>query len=183
VQSVVYSLFGTNFYIGNQIKDQIRVLAARIPPEFLHRELDDLGCGDGKITLRLKEIFQPARLRGFDVNPALVKRAGKKGIEARVKDLNTGIPNGELAVMWGVLHHLNDSETCLKRIRENYPMAFIREPLKNKAIKGLEMGKPLVKEEIESLVQKYLVNASTFYYGHCIFIFYISPEYPVKLKG
>jgi hypothetical protein len=176
-------LFGTNFYIGNQIKDQISVLGTRVPPEFLHRDLDDLGCGDGKITLRLKDIFQPGRLRGFDVNPGLVKRAIKKGIDARVMDLNTGIPAGELAVMWGVLHHLNDTETCLKRIRENYPMAFIREPLKNKVINGLEMGKPLIKEEIEVLVNKYFINARTFYYGHCIFIFYISPEYRAVPKG
>lgn len=176
-------MFGTNFYIGNQIKDQISVLGTRVPPEFLHRDLDDLGCGDGKITLRLKEIFQPGRLRGFDINPALVKRAGKKGIDAQVMDLNAGIPAGELAVMWGVLHHLNDSETCLKRIRENYPMAFIREPIKNNVINGLEMGKPLIKQEIEDLIQKYFANARTFYYGHCIFIFYISPEYQVGTMG
>jgi hypothetical protein len=173
----VYSVFGTNFYIGSQIKDQIRMLDTRLPPVFLHRLLDDLGCGDGKITLRLKEIFKPERLRGFDVNPDLVKRAAKKGIDAQVKDLNKEIPSGELAVMWGVLHHLNDSEACLKRIRDNYPMAFIREPIKNNLINGLEMGKPLIKEEIENLVKKYFINATTFYYGHCIFIFYVSPDY------
>ncbi len=158
------------------------MLETKVPPAFRQRELDDLGCGDGKITLLLKEIFQPRRLRGFDVNPSLVKRAANKGIEAEVRDLDAGLPSGELAVMWGVLHHLKDRETCLKRIRENYPMAFIREPIKNKAINGLEMGQPLVKEEIENLVQKYLPNARTFYYGHCIFIFYISPNYKIPLN-
>ena len=148
------------------------MLETRVPAGFQDRELDDLGCGDGKITLLLKKIFLPRKLRGFDVNPALVKRARNKGIEAEVRDLDAGIPAGELAVMWGVLHHLKDIEVCLKRIRENYEQAFIREPIKNGAIKGLEMGKPLVKNEIESLVQRYLSNAQTFYYGHCIFIFY-----------
>jgi hypothetical protein len=180
---MVYALFGTNFYIGTQIKDQIRMLETRIPPAFLHRRMDDLGCGDGKITLRLKAIFQPEQLRGFDVNLALVKRARNRGIEANVKDLNEEIPSGELAVMWGVLHHLNDSEKCLKRISDNYPMAFIREPIKNKVINGLEMGKPLIKAEIEHQVLKYLPDASTFYYNHCIFIFYVSPEYKAKFKG
>ena len=61
-------------------------------------------------------------------------------------------------------------------------MAFIREPVKNKAIAGLEMGRPLIKEEIESLVKKYLPNARTFYYGHCIFIFYIAPGFNPKTK-
>jgi hypothetical protein len=152
------------------------MLQTRIPSEFQHRNLDDLGCGDGKITLLLKDLFQPQSLRGFDVHPALVKRARNKGINAEVIDLDMKLPQGELAVMWGVMHHLNNRELCLKRIRENYNLAFIREPIRNNVIPGLEMGKPLVKEEIEDLIQKYLPTARIFYYGHCIFIFYISPN-------
>lgn len=148
------------------------MLETNVPPAFRQRALDDLGCGDGKITLLLKEIFQPQKVRGFDVNPSLVSRAVHNGIEAEVRNLDAGLPTGELAIMWGVLHHLKDKETCLKRIRENYAMAFIREPIKNGRINGLEMGQPLVKEEIENLVQKHLPDARTFYYGHCIFIFY-----------
>lgn len=174
---MVYSLFGTNFFVGTQIKAQIRMLETRVPPGFQQREMDDLGCGDGKVTLLLKEVFQPRKLRGFDINSALVKRARNKGIEAEVRDLNAGIPIGELAIMWGVLHHLKDTEVCLRRIKENYRMAFIREPIKNRAINGLEMGKPLIKDEIENLVHTYLTDASTFYYGHCIFIFYTSPDH------
>jgi len=154
-----------------------------IPPSFKQRALDDLGCGDGKITLLLKDIFQPRTLRGFDVNPALVRRARNHGIVAEVKDLNTGLPNGELAVMWGVIHHLESTETCLKRIRDNYRMAFIREPLKNGFVKGLEMGNPLVKEEIQGLVQQYLVNATTHIYGNCIFVFYDSSVVKTPQKG
>jgi SAM-dependent methyltransferase len=171
----VYSIFGTNFYIGAQIKEQIKMLKTRVPAEFQNKSLDDLGCGDGRITLLLKDIFQPRKLRGFDIHPALVKRARNNGVEADVIDLDEGVPSGELAIMWGVLHHLKDKEVCLKRIKENYSMAFIREPIKNKPIKGLEMGQPLIKEEIESLVQKYLTDSRVFYYGHCIFIFYGSP--------
>ncbi len=152
------------------------MLKDKVPPEFKGRALDDLGCGDGKITLRLKEVFQPQTLRGFDLNASLVWRAKNQGIEAQVMNLDQSVPQGELAVMWGVLHHLNDRETCLKRISKNYSMAFIREPIKNKALNGLEMGQPLIKEEIEQLVNKYLPNAQTFYYGHCIFIFYRSPN-------
>ncbi len=172
VQRVVYAVFGTNFLIGPQIRDQIRILENRIPEDFKNRELDDLGCGDGKITILLREAFQPRRLRGFDVQLSLIKRARSRGIDAQVQDLDTDLPKGELAVMWGVLHHLKDRETCLRRIRDNYSLAFIREPIKNLAINGLEMGKPLIKTEIESLLQKYLPGSQTFYYGHCIFVFY-----------
>ena len=147
------------------------MLEENLPPAFLNRDLDDLGCGDGRITLILRDIFQPTRLRGFDVNPILVKRARRKGIEAEVRDLSAQMPAGELAVMWGVLHHLRDREACLKHISENYAMAFIREPVKNNIRVDLEMGKPLDKQEIEILVQKYFPHARFFYYGNSIFIF------------
>jgi len=176
MQHVIYSLFGTNFVIGSHVKDQIRVLEDNLPLEFQQRDLDDLGCGDGKITLRLKKIFQPRNLRGFDVNPNLVKRARKFGIEAQVSDLDSGMPSGELAVMWGVLHHLKDREACIKRIKENYRMAFIREPVKSDLRVDWEMGQPLIREEIESLVNRHLSHARFFYYVNSIFIFYVSPE-------
>jgi hypothetical protein len=91
-----------------------------------------------------------------------------------VRNLDESLPSGELAVMWGVLHHLSDREGCLRMIKENYSMAFIREPLRNKLVKGFEMGEPLIKEEIELLIQRYFPTAQTFYFGHCIFIFYSS---------
>jgi SAM-dependent methyltransferase len=148
------------------------MLKDRLPAEFRRRSVDDLGCGDGKVTVLLKEVFEPQRLRGFDVNPSLVKRARSKGVEAQVMNLDEGIPSGELAVIWGVLHHLKDRESCIKRIKENYSMAFIREPIKNNYLKGLEMGQPLVKEEIEMILQKHMPAAQRFYFGHCIFVFY-----------
>lgn len=165
-------MFGTNLVVGPQIKAQIRLLRQRVPADFLQRDMDDLGCGDGKITVLLKEVFQPRKLRGFDIHPALIRRARQKGIEAEIANLDEEMPRGELAVMWGVLHHLKNKEHCLRRISENYTLAFIREPVKNRAIKGLEMGQPLIKEEIEDLIKKYLPSAQYFYYGHCIFVFY-----------
>jgi hypothetical protein len=152
------------------------MLEEKVPPEFQHRDLDDLGCGDGKITLMLKEIFQPRRLRGYDISPSLVRRARKKGIDVEVKDLDAGIPNGELAVMWGVLHHLKDREVCLQRIRDNYRMAFIREPIKNNIRVDWEMGQPLAIEEIERLIKLYFNHATSLYCGNCVLIFYRKPE-------
>lgn len=137
--------------------------------------MDDLGCGDGKLTVLVKDVFLPKKIRGFDVSASLVKRARARGIMAEVQDLEKGLPHGELAVMWGVLHHLKDKQACLKRIKENYELAFIREPVKNRFMDGWEMGRPLVREQIEHLVHVHMSSAQTFYYGHCIFIFYVSP--------
>ena len=152
------------------------MLEDRVPAEFKNREMHDLGCGDGKITVRLKEIFAPAKVRGFDVYPSLIGKARDRGIEAELIDLEAGLPKGELAVMWGVLHHLKDCESCLQRMRDNYDLVFIREPVRQKAIKGLEMGEPLHKEQIESWVGKYFPGAQTFYHNSCIFVFYRKPK-------
>jgi hypothetical protein len=177
VQKLIYFLFGTNLVIGPQIKAQIEWLGNQVPSEFKGKALDDLGCGDGKITVRLKEVFQPSQLRGFDVNPGLVVRARMRGIKAETLDLDESLPSGELAMVWGVLHHLRDTEACLQRIARNYPLVFIREPIKNNRIDGFEMGRPLVKSEIEQLAAKYLPDSTILYNYHCIFIFYVSPEY------
>lgn len=176
IERLAYFFFGNNVIIGSHIRKQLQFLKEIVPPSFQHRQMDDLGCGDGKITLLLKEIFQPRRLRGFDINPGLVRRARDRGVEAEVKNLDDNMPTGELAVMWGVLHHLKDRERCLKRVEENYALIFIREPVKSGVIRGLELGHPLRKEEIEYLVQEHLANSQILYYGDNIFVFYVSPK-------
>ncbi len=171
-QKIIYDLFGTSLYIGQPIRDQIKWISSRIPPEFLNRELDDLGCGDGRVTQLLGQVFKAKKLRGFDVYPSLVHRACRKGVDACIMDLEAGLPKGELAVMWGVLHHLKDREACIKTIVENYPRVFIREPIKQVPITVFEMGDPIDKEEIDNLVKKYLPGAQVLYYSYCVFIFY-----------
>lgn len=167
---------GYTLVIGSHIRRQLEFLKEKAPPDFKHRQLDDLGCGDGKITLLLKDILLPTRLRGFDVNPNLVKRARAKGIEAEVNNLEDDMPSGELGVMWGVLHHLRDREGCLRKLKENYSLIFIREPVKTGLASGLELGHPLRKEELESLIREYLTGSQVFYCGNSILLFYISPN-------
>jgi len=176
IESFAYFFFGNNVIIGPHIRKQLKFLKEIVPPVFQQRQMDDLGCGDGKIALLLKEIFLPERVRGFDINPGLVRRASKRGIKADVRNLDEDMPTGELAVMWGVLHHLKDRERCLKKIKENYTLIFIREPVRNSSIKWLELGHPLTKDKIEYLVKEHLSDAQIFYHGKSIFIFYVSPK-------
>jgi len=171
---------GYNIIIGSHIRKQLEFTKEIIPPYFKHRQMDDLGCGDGKVTVLLKEIFLPKRLRGFDINPRLVRRARDKGIEAEVINLGEAMPQGELAVMWGVLHHLQDREGCLRKVKENYDLVFIREPIKTGFINWLELGHPLRKQAIECLVKEYLASSQVFYCGNSILIFYASPKLGVS---
>jgi SAM-dependent methyltransferase len=123
-ERLLHSVFGNNVVIGPHVLRQLNCLRGLLPAHFCKCRMDDLGCGDGKLTVLLQEIFQPVRLRGFDVNPALVRRARAKGIEARTLNLEQSMPAGELAVMWGVLHHLSDPARCLRRIASSSGSPF-----------------------------------------------------------
>ncbi|TET25769.1 MAG: class I SAM-dependent methyltransferase [Dehalococcoidia bacterium] len=174
IERLAYLFLGNNVIIGLHIRKQLKFLKEIVPPHFQKRQMDDLGCGDGKVTVLLKEIFLPTRLRGYDINPSLVRRAKNRGVEAEVKNLDEDVPSGELAILWGVLHHLQDREGCLKRVKANYPLIFIREPIKGN-IDLLELGSRLKREEMERLIKKHLANPQIFYCGNSIFVFYVSP--------
>lgn len=176
LESITYNIFGTNLVIGSHIKRQIDYLKTVVPPQFQHRDMDDLGCGDGKVTMLLKDIFLPRRLRGFDINAALVKRARNRGIHAEIQNLDDSTPRGELAVLWGVLHHLEDCDGCLQKIKDNYSFIFIREPVRNGYVRWLEMGHTLRKTEIETLINEHLPGSQVHYCGNSILVFYVSPE-------
>jgi len=180
MERLAYFFFGNNVIIGPHIRKQLSFLKEIVPAAFQQRQMDDLGCGDGKVTVLLKEIFLPEKVRGFDVDPGLVRRARKREIEAEVRNLDEDMPSGDLAVMWGVLHHLKNRADCLSKIKEKYPLIFIREPLRNNIIKGLELGHPLMKGEIEHLIETHLPESRIFYHGNSIFIFYSSPEYVIR---
>jgi hypothetical protein len=174
LESLAYRLFGNNVIIGSHIRRQIDFLSEVIPEPFKHRQMDDLGCGDGKVTVLLKDVFLPTRLRGFDVHEGLVRRANRRGINAEVKNLDDDMPSGELAVLWGVMHHLKDCARCLDSVRENYPLIFIREPVRSGYFRLLELGQTLRQQEIEALVSEHLPGAQVHYCGNNVLIFYAS---------
>lgn len=176
LETLAYFLLGNNLIIGPHIRKQLKFVKENIPPAFLHRKLDDLGCGDGKVTVLLKDIFQPEKLRGFDVNPGLVKRARRRGVDAFVKNLDADMPSGELGMMWGVLHHLDDCDSCLARIKARYPMIFIREPLRTGKVSWLETGHPMTKDELEKLIARHLPGAEVRFCGNSMLVFYVSPQ-------
>ncbi len=181
VERLAYLFFGNNLVVGLHIKKQLEFLREHIPSSFQHRRMDDLGCGDGKVTIRLKDTFLPESLRCFDINPGLVRRASKKGFCAEVMNLEQDFPSGELAVMWGSLHHLQDMAGCLKKLRQHYKMVFIREPLKEGGVSWLELGHPISREEMESLVYKHQPGARVLFQNNAAFIFYESQ--PEQQKG
>ena len=172
LQRLIYYLFGNNVVVGSHIRKQLDYLRKIVPDDFKHRDTHDLGCGDGKITIILRDIFEPSKFKGYDICPELVKRTNDKGIEAEVKDLGKGLPGGEMAIMWGVLHHLDDMEGCLQNIKKYYDYIFIREPLRGEHKDLLELGHPMYENELDKLISKTLPGAQVYTYHKAMFIFY-----------
>jgi SAM-dependent methyltransferase len=172
LESLTYFCFGNNVVIGKHIRTQLDFLRSILPEDLRCREMDDLGCGDGKVTLLLKDVFQPEKLRGYDISQGLVRRAIGRGIDAGNINLDTHVPSGELAVVWGVLHHLKDPARALDKIRENYPLVFIREPVKTGFFKGLEMGRPLRLEAWTEMFNRHLPGCRIHYCNDSIMVFY-----------
>ena len=172
LQRLAYFFFGNNVVIGAHIKKQLDYLRQIVPDDFKNRNTHDLGCGDGKITVILKEIFQPSQFKGYDVCPELVKRTNNKGIEAEVRDLDKDLPSSEMAMMWGVLHHLDDMEGCLRKVKDNYDFIFVREPLNTGKTNLFELGHPMHETELKELAERALPGAQVFSYHNAMFIFY-----------
>jgi hypothetical protein len=84
------------------------------------------------------------------------------------------VPTGELAVLWGVLHHLRDPARCLANVRVSYDCAFIREPIRGASAACFELGSPLRRRELEDLVCSSLPGSHIFGYDDCVFAFWDS---------
>ena len=177
LEKILYAPFGNNIIIGSHIEEQLKFLKEIVPSDFKGKEMYDFGCGDGKITKRIKDIFQAKKVLGFDVNPSLVKRARKRGIRAEVLDLERWAKEGkdqkgELAVIWGVLHHLKNPKGVLEKIKNNFQYLFLREPLLGKRKPLFELGSPFEKEKFKKDLDEILKNYKDYEYKGAIFVFW-----------
>jgi trans-aconitate methyltransferase len=178
LESVFYPLWGTSAFVGPHVHRQLDKLEDTLPASFKGRHTHDLGCGDGKVTLLLEKILRPASLICYDSQTCLVKRACARGLEARLLDLDRELPRGELAVMWGVLHHLTDAEGMLRKLKENYRYLLIREPLKFHIDSWIELGHPMRRRKFVQLVENALPGALIRRCGGSMFVFYSRPGCP-----
>lgn len=171
LESLLYAPFGNNIIIGKHIREQLKFLRKILPENFRGKSTYDLGCGDGKITILLQKIFNSKEMYGCDINKGLVKRGIGRKIRAKVLNLEKAMPCGELAIMWGVLHHLKAKKEILKRIKDNFQFLVLREPLQTGRKKSLfELGDPFLKCEIEELCQTVLDKYQSYEHKEAYFV-------------
>lgn len=134
IREFVIETVGYKFFpcIYNRFHDPLfDFIKSKIPKDFLHKEIWDLGCGDGENTIRLNKIFQPKRIIACDRSGPMLERAKKKGLETQSIDFNNELPKGEMAAFTYSLHHAYDKEKTLQKILNNFDYLFICEPYLN----------------------------------------------------
>ncbi len=165
-----YPLLGNSAanFLGKKYFDFI---TDKIPPEFLNKEISDLGCGDGFATQKIKSLFKAKSIKGYEVNKYLIDKARKRGLEIKRLDLEKEVPKGEMAVVWGVIHHLNNQKEILRKIRFNFNYAVFNEPIKS-FWAFLDGGEPLTEPEWKYFFNKILGNCRFLKFKDSLFIFW-----------
>lgn len=98
----------------------------------------EVGCGEGHVTARLREVFPQARLKGGDLSPEILATARRQhpGIEFEqrsVYDLGADGARWDLVVACEVLEHLEEPERAIETIAAAANRAIVvtvpREPI------------------------------------------------------
>jgi 2-polyprenyl-3-methyl-5-hydroxy-6-metoxy-1,4-benzoquinol methylase len=150
VEKLIYSFgFNGSFY---NIAKEIEVLKQNLPANYLHREIVDIGCGDGSISLKLIPILQPKSFIGIDLYSSLVKRASAKGLTALVKDAENDPLTGDLGILWGVLHHFTNPVATLQKLNREFRSLIIRESINPSRL--WELGHKFDKQQLLKVFEK-----------------------------
>lgn len=149
-EKLFYSL-GFNLS-GYNVDREIASLEKNLPTNFKHRSVVDLGCGDGRVSLKLKGVLQSKEFLGVDIHPALIKSARKKGIKAKVADIAKDEIKGDLGILWGVLHHLENPVLVLEKLNNNFNNLIIRESVDEKRV--IEVGEKLNKKRLMRILDQ-----------------------------
>jgi hypothetical protein len=83
-------------------------------------------------------------------------------------------------VLWGVLHHLEDPEGCVNRLKENYSMLLIREPVRAGMLKGLELGHPMILRDLIKMFDTCLPYHRMYFCDGSVIVLYGCHNYQKK---
>lgn len=144
-------LYSFGLSCSNTKSPQLDFIKNKIPRDFKNKKMVDLGCGDGRMTEVLAAIFQAKDILAVDYISSLVNSAKRRGLKAKVIDLEKDNIRGELGVMWGVLHHLPKRQLVLKKLAKNFDYLFIREEINR--FKLFEIGDLMLEEELQIMYE------------------------------
>jgi 2-polyprenyl-3-methyl-5-hydroxy-6-metoxy-1,4-benzoquinol methylase len=125
--------WSSRYATGKQTDELIRMVSENFPPLL---RIADIGCGDGTFTQEIAERLGPVAIRGIDPASNAVEAASLRlpqrlsgmvsfetgdiySIESRAEDL---------AVVRGVLHHLDRPEDAIRQLAATFKSVLVLEP-------------------------------------------------------
>ena len=100
---------------AESIRAILKLLESNETAEFL-----DVGCGDGKITLKAARIIGTNKIYGIDIIDETIAKAKGNGIDVRSGDLNRRFPfednSFDVVLASEIIEHLYDTDNFLTEI-------------------------------------------------------------------
>jgi len=100
---------------AESIRDIIKLLETNNAAELL-----DVGCGDGKLTLRAASVIGTTKIYGIDVIAETIERAKENGINVRSGDLSQRFPfedeSFDVVLASEIIEHIFNTDSFLKEI-------------------------------------------------------------------
>lgn len=150
IEKLMYS-FGINISAYN-VKRELDYLHKNLLDTYKNRDIVDIGCGNGKISLKLIPILKSKSFLGIDISRSLIKSAKRRGINANLLNIEDQEISGDLGIMWGVLHHLNNPIETLKKLKKNFNSLIIRESINEKRL--FELGHKLNRDKLMKMLEE-----------------------------
>jgi methionine biosynthesis protein MetW len=101
-------------------EDECRWVELSLLEENADARLLDLGCGDGKLTLKAAERIGTKKIHGIEIVDEDVERARVNGIDVRHGDLNQRLPfednTFDVILVSHVIEHLSNTDTFVKEV-------------------------------------------------------------------
>jgi SAM-dependent methyltransferase len=122
--------FDTPIYAAAR-KSRLRNLLAHVgPAEIKWKSVLELGCGTGEIGQAFEELG--ARVSSVDARPEHIAELTKRFpyrrthlIDVESDQFPGRLPGFDIVLCWGLLYHLNDPETFLKRCAQIAPVLYL----------------------------------------------------------
>lgn|GEM_PF-2414513 len=116
----LYSLFKVQIHY-QKVDKEINALREFLAPHGIPaKSAIDIGCGDGRVTLRLKELFELDCIWGLDLNKNLLGLAHKRGVKPIHGDMNCITFEGkfDLVICYGALHHSDNIKVAISNMKK-----------------------------------------------------------------
>lgn len=125
LEQLSYSILSFNFHYQN-IRKELSLLN-----EFMRKNQAkiksaiDVGCGDGFVTEKIRDILGLDTIYGLDLNKVLLRQAAKRGVKTILSDMESVdlMEKFDLVVCYGSLHHakkIDNFVTSLKKMSSKY---------------------------------------------------------------